>query len=165
MWPLQKPTSWAEFIDADPVENPSFSIALLDAIDGIPPVIPERTLAEGDLSSRMLLLRPGPRSLEHHRFVEEKRETGKDGGRAEQRNHGSRWRDATAFDRGNLVGARWKTDAAEDRCEACDRHEIAEVVGWDAKEKIRRYSHPAVAVFEDRFEIEHHLDHRDRGDG
>jgi hypothetical protein len=70
---LQKPTSRAEFIDTDPVENPSFSIGLLDAIDGIPPVIPERALAEGDLSSGTLLLRPGPRRLEHHRFVEEQR--------------------------------------------------------------------------------------------
>ena len=109
--------------------------------------------------------RPGSRRLEDHRFIEDHRETGKGGGGEEQRNHGSRWRDATAFDRGNLVGARWKTNAAEDRGEACDRYEIAEVVGWNAKEKIRCESHPAVAVFENGFEIEHHFDHRNRDRG
>ena len=48
---LQEPTSRAEFVDADPMENPSFAVGLLDAIDGIFPVIPERTVAKGNLSS------------------------------------------------------------------------------------------------------------------
>ena len=48
---LHEPATRAEFIHADPVENPGFAIGLLDAIDGIFPVIPERTVAEGKLSS------------------------------------------------------------------------------------------------------------------
>ena len=76
-----------------------------------------------------------------------------------------RWRDAATPDRGNLVAARWEPDAAKGRGEARDRYQIAEVVRWNAKEKVRRPCHPVIAVFEDGIELEHDFDHRNGDDG
>ena len=60
-----------------------------------------------------------------------------------------------------VITPRGQPNAAESRCKARDRYEIAEVVRWYAEHQIRRESHRSISMFEDGFEMEHDFDHRD----